>query len=168
VVVGALVAAVLFLLVQQLVVGSIISLGGAYASYGVVGGVMLLLFWIFLMSQILFIGGELTYAYASMYGSRKQQTGDGRPETEAQTTGDQRSKTEAGQRQRKPAARANVAVQNPKSKIQNPKSSQTAAGIGVLVGVVGTLALLVGGAVVSLLTLVRRLRQANGNVKRDV
>lgn len=70
---GALVTATLFMILQRLVSGSVITLGANFQSYGVVGGVMVLMLWIFLTSQILFIGAELAYAYALTFGSRRNQ-----------------------------------------------------------------------------------------------
>ncbi|WP_081972486.1 YihY/virulence factor BrkB family protein [Leptolyngbya sp. KIOST-1] len=68
---GALFTAVLWLILQQLISNSVISLGSQFRSYGVVGGVMVLMLWIYLTSQIFFLGGELTYVYAHLFGSRK-------------------------------------------------------------------------------------------------
>ncbi|MGB3135890.1 MAG: YihY/virulence factor BrkB family protein, partial [Nodosilinea sp.] len=56
---GALFTAVLWLMLQQLISNSVISLGSQFRSYGVVGGVMVLMLWIYLTSQIFFLGGEL-------------------------------------------------------------------------------------------------------------
>ncbi|HSM83533.1 MAG TPA: YihY/virulence factor BrkB family protein [Nodosilinea sp.] len=70
---GALFTAVLWLILQQLISNSVISLGSQFRSYGVVGGVMVLMLWIYLTSQIFFLGGELTYVYAHLFGSRKGQ-----------------------------------------------------------------------------------------------
>jgi membrane protein len=70
---GALFTSVLWLILQQLISNSVISLGSHFRSYGVVSGVMVLMLWIYLTSQIFFLGGELTYVYAHMFGSRKGQ-----------------------------------------------------------------------------------------------
>ncbi len=70
---GALFTAVLWLILQQLISNSVISLGSQFRSYGVVGGVMVLMLWIYLTSQIFFLGGELTYVYAHLFGSRRGQ-----------------------------------------------------------------------------------------------
>jgi membrane protein len=67
---GALMTAVLWLILQQLISNSVISLGSQFRSYGVVGGVMVLMLWIYLTSQIFFLGGELTYVYAHLFGCR--------------------------------------------------------------------------------------------------
>lgn len=68
---GALITAALFLVVQNLVSRSVISFGSQFNSYGVVGGVMVLMLWIYFTSQIFFWGGEFTYVYAQMLGSRR-------------------------------------------------------------------------------------------------
>ncbi|PSR17758.1 ribonuclease BN [filamentous cyanobacterium CCP3] len=70
---GALLTALLWLILQQLISNSVISLGSQFRSYGVVGGVMVLMLWIYLTSQIFFLGGEFTYVYAHLFGSRKGQ-----------------------------------------------------------------------------------------------
>ncbi|MDJ0702569.1 MAG: YihY/virulence factor BrkB family protein [Leptolyngbyaceae cyanobacterium MO_188.B28] len=68
---GALITATSFVILQQLVSNSVISLGSRFQSYGVVGGVMVLMLWIYLTSQIFFLGAEFTYIYAHLFGSRK-------------------------------------------------------------------------------------------------
>ena len=68
---GALFTTILWLILQQLISNSVISLGSRFRSYGVIGGFMVLMLWIYLTSQIFFIGGELTYTYAHLYGSRQ-------------------------------------------------------------------------------------------------
>lgn len=68
---GALITAILWVILQQLISNSVISLGSRFRSYGVVGGVMVLMLWIYLTSQIFFLGGEFTYVYAHVFGSRR-------------------------------------------------------------------------------------------------
>ncbi|GAB4143632.1 MAG: hypothetical protein Fur0046_20800 [Cyanobacteria bacterium J069] len=68
---GALLTAMLLLVLQYLVHNSVVSLGDRFQSYGVVGRVMVLMFWMYLTSQIFFLGGELTYIYAQLFGSRR-------------------------------------------------------------------------------------------------
>lgn len=68
---GGLLTALLWVLLQQLISNSVISLGSRFRSYGVIGGVMVLMLWIYLTSQIFFLGGEFTYIYAHMFGSRR-------------------------------------------------------------------------------------------------
>lgn len=67
---GGLVTTGLLMLLQYLVSNSIITLGGHFRSYGVVGSVMILMLWIFLTCQIFFLGSEVTYVYAHLFGSR--------------------------------------------------------------------------------------------------
>jgi len=68
---GALFTALLWVMLQQLISNSVISLGSRFRSYGVVSGFMVLMLWIYLTSQIFFLGGELTYVYAHLFGSRR-------------------------------------------------------------------------------------------------
>jgi membrane protein len=68
---GALFTAILWVILQQLISNSVISLGSRFHSYGVVSGFMVLMLWIYLTSQIFFLGGELTYVYAHLFGSRR-------------------------------------------------------------------------------------------------
>ncbi|GAB4377849.1 MAG: YihY/virulence factor BrkB family protein [Elainellaceae cyanobacterium] len=68
---GALITAVLYLILQTLVSRSVIGIGSQFHSYGVIGGVLVLMLWIYFTSQILFWGGEFTYVYAQMFGSRR-------------------------------------------------------------------------------------------------
>jgi membrane protein len=68
---GALFTAILWLILQQLITNSVISLGSRFQSYGVVSSFMVLMLWIYLTSQIFFLGGELTYVYAHLFGSRR-------------------------------------------------------------------------------------------------
>lgn len=67
---AALVAAVLFAALQALA-GLIFSMID-FSSYGAVGGAMTLLMWIFFCAQIILIGGELSYAWAYTFGSRRR------------------------------------------------------------------------------------------------
>ncbi|MFM7471760.1 MAG: YihY/virulence factor BrkB family protein [Nodosilinea sp.] len=68
---GAFFTASLWLILQQLISNSVISLGSRFRSYGVLSGFMVLMLWIYLTSQIFFLGGQLTYVYAHLLGSRK-------------------------------------------------------------------------------------------------
>lgn len=69
---GALLTTSLMTLLQDLVSNSVIQIGSQYRSYGLVGGVMVLLLWIYLTCQIFFIGSEFTYVYAHLFGSRRE------------------------------------------------------------------------------------------------
>lgn len=68
---SALVAALALVGLQQLVSNSVISIGGRFLSYGVIGSVMILLLWIFLVFQILLVSCVLSYVYAHVFGSRR-------------------------------------------------------------------------------------------------
>lgn len=68
---GALLTALLLVGLQQLVSNSVISIGGRFLSYGVIGSVMILLLWIFLTCQIFLLGCVLSYVYAHIFGSRR-------------------------------------------------------------------------------------------------
>ncbi|QKD83402.1 YihY/virulence factor BrkB family protein [Thermoleptolyngbya sichuanensis A183] len=71
---GALLTAVALFALQQLVGNSVISIGGRFLSYGVIGSVMILMLWIFLTVQIFFFGCEFTYVYAHLFGSRRSRS----------------------------------------------------------------------------------------------
>ncbi|NJK63033.1 MAG: YihY/virulence factor BrkB family protein [Synechococcaceae cyanobacterium SM2_3_1] len=66
---GALLTGLLLTILQRLVSQSIIQLGSNYHSYGVVGSTIILLLWLYLACQILFLGCEFTYAYTHLFGS---------------------------------------------------------------------------------------------------
>lgn len=66
---AALVAAILFTALQNL--AELIFARVNFSSFGVLGGTMTVLLWIYLCSQILLVGGELSFAYAHVYGSRR-------------------------------------------------------------------------------------------------
>jgi membrane protein len=68
---GALLSAVLLVGLQRLVGDSVISIGSRYLSYGVIGGVMILLLWLYLTCQIFLVGCEFSYTYAHLFGSRR-------------------------------------------------------------------------------------------------
>ena len=68
---GAMLTAALLLGLQQLVSNSVIEIGGQYQSYGVIGGVMILMLWIYFTCQIFFLGCEFAYVYAHLFGSRR-------------------------------------------------------------------------------------------------
>lgn len=69
---GALITGALIRVLQYLVSNSIIKIGSQFLSYGVVGTVMILLLWIYLICQIFLLGCEFTYVYAHLFGSRRQ------------------------------------------------------------------------------------------------
>lgn len=67
---AALIAAILFTALQEL--AELIFGRVNFSSFGVLGGAMAVLMWIYLCSQILLIGGELSYAWSRIYGSRRE------------------------------------------------------------------------------------------------
>lgn len=73
---SALLTASLMLGLQYLVSNSVISIGGRFLSYGVIGSVMILMLWIFLTFQIFLFGCVLSYVYAYLYGSRRHKSMD--------------------------------------------------------------------------------------------
>ncbi|NDJ17988.1 YihY/virulence factor BrkB family protein [Myxacorys almedinensis] len=79
---GALLVALLLVGLQQLVSNSVISIGSHFLSYGVIGGVMILLLWIFLTCQIFLFGCVFSYVYAHLVGSRRRQSLNQSSETE--------------------------------------------------------------------------------------
>jgi membrane protein len=67
---GALIAALSLLGLQQLVSNSVITIGSRFLSYGVIGIVMILLLWLYITWQIFLIGCEFSCVYAHIFGSR--------------------------------------------------------------------------------------------------
>jgi len=68
---STLVTTTLLIALQQLVSNSVISIGGRFLSYGVIGSVMILMLWIFLTCQIFLFGCVMSYVYAHLFGSRR-------------------------------------------------------------------------------------------------
>ncbi len=68
---AALLTALLMVGLQQLVSNSVITIGGNFRSYGVIGSVMILLLWIYLTCEIFLIGCVFSYVYAYLFGSRR-------------------------------------------------------------------------------------------------
>jgi membrane protein len=134
--VGALLTALAFLLLQRLVIGGIVNLGDRYAGYGVIGGVLLLLFWISLTTQLLLFGAELTHAYATLFGSLRAAA---RPE---------------------PPPQAEAPAISPRAGANHTGDRAAAAGVGVLVGALGTLLLSVAALVLGAARVLRTLRRS--------
>lgn len=74
---GALLTTTLLIGLQQLVSNSVISIGSHFLSYGAIGGVMILLLWIFLTCQIFLLGCVFSYVYAHLFGSRRHRRQSG-------------------------------------------------------------------------------------------
>jgi membrane protein len=66
---GAALTAVLWSLLQN-AIAFYIALS-SYRNYGAIGAVLALVAWVYLSSQVLFLGGEFTAIYAQQYGSQK-------------------------------------------------------------------------------------------------
>jgi membrane protein len=143
---AAVLAALLFMLLQRLVVGGVINLGGSYQGYGVIGGVMLLMFWLYLTLQVLLLGAELSYAFAELHGSRRKPAGQ--PKQQAIP-----AETVAGA-----TAADDARARMPKASSQSERTAR-AAGVGVLVGAVGTALLSLAALVLGMLRAIRVLRR---------
>ena len=74
--IGALLAVSLFSLLQSSVSSGVIRIGEHFRAYGIIGGFMVLLLWIFLTCQIFLLGCEFTYVYTHLFGSRKNKSID--------------------------------------------------------------------------------------------
>ncbi len=69
--IGALLAVSLFSLLQSLVSNGVIRIGEQFRAYGIIGGFMVLLLWIFFTCQIFLLGCEFTYVYTHLFGSKR-------------------------------------------------------------------------------------------------
>lgn len=67
---AALIAAVAFTALQEL--AELIFGRVNFSSFGVLGGAMTVLLWIYLCAQILLVGGEISYAWAHVLGSKSR------------------------------------------------------------------------------------------------
>lgn len=65
---GAVLTAIIWTLLQS-AIALYIALG-SYQDYGAIGAILALVAWVFLSSQVLFLGGEFTAVYAKHFGSR--------------------------------------------------------------------------------------------------
>lgn len=70
---GSLFTAASLMLLQNSVSGGIIRIGENYKAYGVIGNVMVLLLWIYLIFQVFFIGCEFTFTFTYLFGSRRRE-----------------------------------------------------------------------------------------------
>lgn len=68
---GAIITACMLVGLQEFATGGVVSVFSKFLSYGVIGSVMILMLWIFLACQIVFLGCEFSYVYAHLYGSRR-------------------------------------------------------------------------------------------------
>ncbi len=67
---GAILTAFMLVGLQKLATGGVVSVFSKFLSYGAIGSVMILLLWVFMACQIVFVGCEFSYVYAKLYGSR--------------------------------------------------------------------------------------------------
>jgi membrane protein len=65
---GAILTAIVWSLLQYAIARYIAF--GRYDRYGAIGSMIALVVWVYLSSQVLFLGGEFTHVYAQRYGSR--------------------------------------------------------------------------------------------------
>jgi membrane protein len=80
---GAVLTAVLWSALQFAIAWYIAWSG--YQNYGSVGAILALVAWVYLSSQVVFLGGEFTAAYARQYGSRAGRTAQSRSSTRQAT-----------------------------------------------------------------------------------
>jgi membrane protein len=72
---GAALTATLWILLQN-AIAFYIALS-SYRNYGTIGAILALVAWVYLSSQVLFLGGEFTAVYAQRYGSRRERGSEG-------------------------------------------------------------------------------------------
>ena len=110
----------------------------SYKNYGAIGSILALVAWVYLSSQVLFLGAEFTAAFARRYGSRAGTAAAVRPTVD-----------------RPPA----VPPPPPREAVPDPSTMPrvTAAATGVTLGVVGTLGAAALAVVIGLARAVRRL-----------
>jgi membrane protein len=70
---GSLLTAAAIMGLQNAVSSGIIRIGENLQAYGVVGNVMVLLLWIYLIFQVFFIGCEFTFVFTYIFGSRRRE-----------------------------------------------------------------------------------------------
>ena len=68
---GAVITALLLVGLQQFAASGVVSIFSNFLYYGVIGSVMILMLWVFLACLIVFLGCEISYVYAHLYGSRR-------------------------------------------------------------------------------------------------
>jgi membrane protein len=70
---GSLFTAASLMGLQSAVSSGIIRIGENFRAYGVIGNVMVLLLWIYLLFQVFFIGCEFTFVFTYLFGSRRHE-----------------------------------------------------------------------------------------------
>jgi Flp pilus assembly protein TadB len=126
---------------------------------------MALLLWIFLSSQVLFLGAELSQVYATMYGSHRskpekrtprQIDAAGHPQLTAQIVEGAEPPADSPET---PSATAAELRPAQGSDASEPQRLAIAAGAGVLAGALMTVAMALGGLVAAVLRMMRMVRR---------
>lgn len=68
---GALLTGILFL-IGKWAIGKYLGFSSAAAAYGAAGSLMVLLLWVYYASLVVFLGAEVTHAYESAFGRRRE------------------------------------------------------------------------------------------------
>jgi membrane protein len=141
--VGGLITAVLWLVGQSLL--NVYLTRSSFSSYGLIGGVLAFLVYVYYSSQIAFIGGEFTQVYARSHGSMAQpegQAADAAGATANQPSAVNRALAEARKRE---LLRKEQELSQAQRRTRSTAASSGA--VGLLVGaVLGGVALVVGVA----------------------
>ncbi|MCG8349988.1 MAG: YihY/virulence factor BrkB family protein [Chloroflexales bacterium] len=167
---GALITAILFVVLQRLISGVGIQIGSNFQSYGAIGGVMALMLWIYLTSLILFLGGELTYVYAHMFGSYSKPPAPEQEEAAAPGEATELVQVvpdavKAATTAPRPAANAApLPHARQAARTDRPASQNTivAAGVGAIVGMLGACTIGLGALIIGVRRAVQRLRGTPG------
>lgn len=137
--IGGLLTAVLFIILLK--ISSFVISQSNFESYGVLGGIMAFLLWIFLSSQVLFFGAEFSHSYTRMFGSHAVRPAQDEPEaTGASAAGD------ASQAGEQPSDQP-VTTPQPATPPAPPPSLATATGISFLTGMAAMLVLSIAGLI---------------------
>jgi membrane protein len=167
---GALVTAILFVALQQLISSTSIQIGSNFQSYGAICGVMSLMLWIYMTSLILFLGGEMTYVYAQMFGRcseppAPEQEKPAAPEEATELVQVVPDAVTAAMTAPRPAANAAPLPQARQAARTDRPASQTtivAAGVGAIVGMLGACTIGLGALIIGVRRAVQRLRGTPG------
>ncbi len=159
---GALLTAVLFTLLVNL--SSFVIGRSDYQAYGAIGSSMTLMLWVFLSSQVLFLGAEFTQVYAHMYGSRQpgQPAPDlNAPEALAAVAQARLAALVLGQQPGAQAPRVG-GFTHPRPRLaplaQTGQGIVVAAGVGALMGALATLTVSIGVVVGGVRRVLRMFR----------
>ena len=117
----------------------------SYKNYGAVGSILALVAWVYLSSQVLFLGGELSAAYARRYGSRAG--------VQAVTSEAVTPPLAAGS-----GAAAAPPPPRPLAARRTIDERMVAGGTGLAIGVLGTILAAIVAAFAGTVQIVRRLR----------